>query len=116
MLPHECVEIVLAHGPVLTHAAVDEALGVGSEASVVVQRAARRLRGGARKAVATLFADREALEQRGDLRAPRREAPVILELSLRLGEAILGDDRGHRDLEPFGARPAACGAPTASAR
>nr|WP_037600050.1 hypothetical protein [Streptacidiphilus rugosus] len=95
-------------------AAAGQLPAVGGRAAVVVVLLRTRSLRGALVGVATDVADQQPLQQGGMLGVARGELRVLRQSALGQLEDLLADQRRHRDLHPFLARPP--GHPHASGR
>src|SRR5215469_8005346 len=85
------------------------AIGIRTQAPVVIKLACRGARGGAIECIATTLTDQHPLQQGGLDRAPGGMTFVLLQLLLRQGEGFLADQSRNRDLDPIRSRPLVVG-------
>jgi hypothetical protein len=87
-----------------TAAPLREPIGVRAHAAIVGEPTARGACRVPIERIAALLANQQALEERGPLRVPSRELPVLVEAILGQCELRARHQGGHRDLDPLRAR------------
>src|SRR5262245_28097892 len=105
LVPDDGIQMVLSNRPGVARRALQMPIAIRPEASVVIEPAAGRLCRGPIEGVATALADQHALQECGFDRASWRKPLVLLELFLGPSKCRVGDQCGHRNLNPVLARP-----------
>jgi len=109
-LPYDIIQQILTHWAVLADRPPEAAPSVRSQASIIVDGASARLRGGAVESVAAFRATHQTLYDAGDDGASRRVLLVGLQTLLGQCERLFADDRRHGNFDPLRAGKLVTGA------
>ena len=107
--PHDLVQKILTHRAVVANGAGKPPPGVGTETSIIVDRACARSRRCPIESITALGATHEPLYDAGRDSPPWRVSLVGLEPFLREREGLFADDRRNGNRDPIFARPLVAG-------
>lgn len=103
--PDDLIQQILAHGSVLAAGTSQVAPCIRADAAIVVDLACARTSRRAGKCISAPAAAHQTLYETRLDRASPRPYFVLVQQFLRARKGVLGDERRHRDLDPFLARP-----------